>query len=294
MFSLLFVPALDAHKLGKALGLACRGIILDLEDSIAEPRKDEARRAAVGHLQALHGHVGTKAIYVRINGYETPHWREDLQQLVPLQPKGLMVPKVESIDALREMDELISDVERRNGTPAGATRLALILETALGVSRMDQILGASNRVCWASLGMADLTRDLGISWESSMGAAPEMFLSERLHLAIASRAAGREAPWDSVYMRLNDPAGLVRDTEVGVRLGYQGKAIIHPSQIEPVNQAYGLFEQEVERARRIVAAYRLAQQEGLGAIEVDGALVDRPVVQRAEELLQRLGELGSE
>ncbi|NMP24112.1 HpcH/HpaI aldolase/citrate lyase family protein [Sulfobacillus harzensis] len=283
MSCFLFVPAIEQRKFEKARQIACAGIILDLEDAVERSQKVVARESAAELLRRPR----TKPVYVRINAASTPWWREDLDAIVEGRPDAVVVPKASDPAAVRAIDEYISMLEARNGLTKGQIRLELILETARAVMRMETLLTASPRVARATIGMADLCQDLGIDWAAALKGEPPLFLAERTQLAVVSRGLGLLAPHDSVFMDFQDDAGLIRDAEIGRRLGCAGKHVIHPRQIDPVNATYAITPEERERARRIVQAYEEVRLKGRGATLIDGLLVDEPVVQRAREVLMR-------
>jgi citrate lyase subunit beta/citryl-CoA lyase len=284
MSSLLFVPAVDARKVERACALPVRGVILDLEDGVSASAKPAAR-ANVARFAAQLQAAGQKAI-VRINAVDSPEWLADIAVAVAARIDTIVVPKCEGARALAAMDEALASAEDAYAVVSGTTRLIVQVETARGLAHLDEILASSARATSATLGLADLCADLGVDWDDAVRGDPPLFVDERLRLAIASRAASLEPPWDSVFLRIDDGDGFERDARLGRRLGCQGKLIIHPAQIGPVTEAYRMPELDRARAERIVSAYEEAAARGIGALRVDGLMVDAPVVARARALLE--------
>jgi citrate lyase subunit beta/citryl-CoA lyase len=282
MSCLLFVPATERRKLEKAVTLPCRGIVLDLEDAVAPGRKADARDGLAELARAVRG--AGRELYVRVNGLHTESWREDVAAAVAAGAPALLVPKAESHEGIAELGAALDAAEQITGA-ARKTTLVLLIETARGVLAMERLLAGSPRVAAGCLGLADLSLDLGISWDAALRERPALYVEQRLRLSLASRAAGIEKPWDAVYMNIGDGAGFADDVRLGRRVGCQGKLVVHPSQIEPVNAAYRIGDDELKRAQRIVESFERAVERGSGALTVDGMLVDEPVVARARAVL---------
>lgn len=279
MSTLLFVPATEDRKYQKANQLPCQGIILDLEDAVHTTQKASARENVSKIVKQYRN--PNKQLYVRINSLDTPYWKDDLQAVLPLHVDGVVVPKAEL--NLSILDDYLDQLEAHFDLPK--TKLLLILETAKAVTDMEKVLASSPRVDCSAIGMADLAADLGTSWEDLCATEPVLLRSAREQLALVSRKLGLSAPWDSVYMKIEDQAGFLADVEFGKRLGYQGKHVIHPSQIDVVNEIYRITEEQYDRAKAILETM---QQQG--AAQVDGLLIDEPVVKRARQIVQKYEE----
>jgi citrate lyase subunit beta/citryl-CoA lyase len=283
--SFLFSPANHARRVAKALGSAADAVILDLEDAVAAAEKSAARAAAAAAL----AQPRRARCYVRVNAIATPWCFGDLAAVVRAGLDGIVLPKIESAADLRAVDWAISNLEREQGLAPGAVDLMPIVETAAGLARLDRILAARSlkdspgpwRVRRIAFGAADFTRDLGMSWT----AQEDELLPARVQLVLASRAAGLEAPVDTVWPWLADADGLRRSAETSLRLGFQGRLCIHPDQLAVVNEVFTPQAQELARARRIVEAFEKAEAAGLAAIEVDGSFVDYPIAERARRTL---------
>ncbi|WP_052012194.1 HpcH/HpaI aldolase/citrate lyase family protein [Alicyclobacillus hesperidum] len=282
MACLLFVPAHDERKLQKAMQLPCSGVILDLEDSVHPSQKQAARHAM---LEAVGKHrVAGKRLYVRINGLHTSYWQDDVSSATRIRPDGIVVPKAEH--TLRTLDEYVKTLQANQGPLDFPIHWLPLLETATAIMDMEAILASSPLISAAAIGMADLALDLGTSWEDLSLAPSPLLVSAREKLALVSRKLHLSPPWDSVFMKLDDPEALRKDTQIGKRLGFQGKHVIHPSQIEVVNDVYRISEAEYTKAKDILAA-----MEDNGALQMDGQLVDEPVLQRARQIVARYEEM---
>jgi len=202
----------------------------------------------------------------------------------------VVLPKVESAAELHAIDWLIANLERERGLEAGSVDLIPQIETAAGVQRIDRVFQARNlrpyagawRVRRAAFGAADYGNELGLA-----PTLDEAELSDaRARVVLASRAAGLEGPLDSPWFHFKESEAFQRALERSRRGGFQGRLCVHPDQIAPVNAAYLPSEQEVARAERIVAAFNEAEARGQAAVQVDGQMVDYPVVFRARALLE--------
>ena len=276
MSTLLFVPANDEQKYQKAMNLPCKGMILDLEDAVHTAQKQVARDRLMTTLS--NGRTGQKRLYVRMNGLHTPYWKDDLDAIAKLQIDGVVVPKADRDISM--LDEYLLYLEEKHNLAPNQMRLVLMLETARSVVEMEAVLSASSRVECASLGLADLALDLGTSWEDLYAQQPPLLVSVREQLALTSKKLGLAAPWDSVYMKIRDPEGLRADALIGKRLGFQGKQVIHPAQVDTVNEVYRVTEEQYAKAKEV-----LTKMEGQGAAQLDGWLVDEPVVKRARQIV---------
>jgi len=286
--SFLFAPGNQPRRVDTAFTLGADAVILDLEDSVAPADKAAARRPVA---EALARSAGTRRArgYVRVNAMGTPYCFRDLAEVVGPGVDGVVLPKVESAADLHAIDWLIANLERERALAVGAIDLIPLIESAAGLTRVERILQARGlkpysgtwRVRRVAFGAADYAHDLGLSPSRE---EPEL-AHARERLVLASRAAAVEAPLDSPWFDLKDAAGLARAIERSRRAGFQGRLCIHPDQIAPVNAGYAPTAEEIARAERIVAAFREAEAKGVAAIQVDGQMIDYPVVHQAERLL---------
>jgi citrate lyase subunit beta/citryl-CoA lyase len=279
---MLYLPGNNPNMLTRGHLFGSDGLILDLEDAVSASEKDSARVLVREVLKR--GEFGSCEVTVRINGLDTEFWREDLAEVVPHGVHGIRAPKVDSPQTVKDLDEELSRVEDKAGIPVGGTKIFCLLETALGVWNAYDIAKSSPRVAAIIPGGEDLTADLRTN-RSADGVELEW---TRRMMIVAARAAGVDA-LDTVFPRITDDDGLRREVEFIKQLGYDGKSVIHPNQIPIIHELFTPTEKETERARKIVAAAKEAAERGLGAVSVDGRMVDLPVVRRAEYTLVRAG-----
>ena len=290
--SFLFAPGNHPRRVAKAFALDADVVILDLEDSVAVSDKAAARKPVAEALAALAGAARRVRGFVRVNAMGTPFCFRDLVDTIGPGVCGVVLPKVESAADLHAIDWMIANLERERGLGAGALELMPIVETANGVSRIDRILQARRlkpysgawRVRRVAFGAGDYSHDLGLAPTHD---EPEL-AHARSRLVLASRAAELEAPIDSPWFHFRDRDGFRRATERSRRAGFQGRLCIHPDQIADANEGYGPTVEEIAEAERIVAAFRAAEATGSAAIQVDGSMVDYPIVYRAERLLKAI------
>jgi len=283
--SFLFAPGNHPRRVEKALTLHADAVILDLEDSVAVAEKAAARGPVAQALTRPRACRG----YVRVNAVSTPFCYGDLVETVHEGIDGVVLPKVESAADLHAIDWLIASLEHDRGLEVGSIDLMPIVETAVGVHRVDRILQARSlrtypgawRVKRIAFGAGDYANDVGLSPSLD---EPEL-ADARARLVLASRAAGMEAPIDSPWFHFREDEAFARSLERSRRGGYQGRLCVHPDQIAPVNAAYLPGDEEVARAERIVAAFKEAEAKGSAAILVDGQMIDYPIVYRAQAVL---------
>ncbi|GHV56478.1 citrate lyase [Synergistales bacterium] len=284
--TMLYLPGNNPNMLTRGHLFGSDGLILDLEDAVSASEKDGARILVREVLKR--GEFGSCEVTARINGLDTEFWKEDLAEVVPYGVHGVRAPKVDSPQTVKDLDEELSRVEDKAGIPVGRTKIFCLLETALGVWNAYDIAKSSPRVAAIIPGGEDLTADLRTN-RSLDGVELEW---TRRMMIVAARAAGVDA-LDTVFPRITDDDGLRREVEFIKQLGYDGKSVIHPNQIPIIHELFTPTEKEIERARKVVAAAKEAAAKGLGAVSVDGRMVDLPVVRRAEYTLVRAGLEGA-
>ena len=273
--SVLYLPASNARAIDKARTLSCDVAILDLEDAVAPEAKVEARAAAVEAVRT--GGYGPR-LGVRVNGLDTPWGADDLAALVGVGAALIVAPKVESAATVRDLSTRL---------PAGAELWAMI-ETPAAVLRLDAVAGGGGALTGLMLGVNDLTAGL------MTGPSPDR---EPLKVWMAATVAAARAygliALDGVFNRIDDAEGFAAECAQGRLYGFDGKSLIHPSQIEGAHAAFSPSEDEVRRARAIVAAFAASEAGGRGAIRVDGAMLERLHLAAAERLLGRHGDDGA-
>ncbi len=281
--SFLFAPGNHARRVEKALSLDADAVILDLEDAVATAEKPATREK----VAAVFGQPRRGWLYVRVNAADTEFCHGDLVAIVRPGLDGVILPKVETPAALATIDWLLHQLEREHALPPGTVDLIPIIETARGLDRLGAILAAGTRVRRVAFGAGDFTLDVNMVW--SRGEAE--LAPARAAIVTASRAAGLEAPLDTVWVDLADREGLAASARTALGLGFQGKMCIHPEQIAVVNRVFTPADPEIAFAARVAAAFAKAEAEGSAAIQLDGKFIDYPIVYRARRVLQRVAAI---
>ena len=268
--SVLYLPASNARAVEKARGLNCDVALLDLEDAVAPEMKREARAAAVA--AAHEGGFGPR-LGVRINGLDTPWGAEDLKALREAPVDLIVAPKVESAAAVRALSD---------GMRPGVDLWAMI-ETPRALIDLRAIAEADGALSGLMLGVNDLAKEL------KTGAAPDREpLKPWLAAVVAHARANGLTIIDGVFNRIKDETGFAAECAQGRLYGFDGKSLIHPSQIEGANAAFGASAAEIEWARKVVAAFAAPEAAGLGVIRVEGEMVERLHLEQAQYLLAAL------
>jgi citrate lyase subunit beta/citryl-CoA lyase len=261
-------------------------VILDLEDSVHPSEKDAARLVVRNALRCV-DFFGAERM-VRIN--QLPLGLEDLDEVIPEAPNVILIPKVERPEQVREVEQRVRSIRGDVKQSDEPIWLMPILESALGVEHAFAIASASDTVVAITIGLEDYTADLGVPRTKQGSEA----LYARMRLVNAARAAGVQAS-DSVYSDVGDIEGLSA-WGIGSRaMGFDGMGCLHPRQIQPIHEAFAPTQREIDRALKIVAAFEEAEAKGLGVVSLGTRMVDRPVVLRAQRLVdmaRRIGLLG--
>ena len=266
--SYLYVPGDDARRIEKALATGADAVVIDLEDSVAPNRKEEARSNAATVLES----VPARPVFVRINAPGSELAARDIAAVAALQLSGLRLPKVESLESVRLVAETLEALRSE-------ASIQCLIESALGLELALEIARSHERVAGISLGEADLAADLGVRDEAGL-------LYARSRIVSASRAAGLPGPVQSVYTNVKDLDGLRRSTEEGKNMGFVGRSAIHPSQVPIINEVFTPTEDEVAEAQELLARLEGEAGSGTGAFVLeDGRFVDRAVVESARRTL---------
>jgi citrate lyase subunit beta/citryl-CoA lyase len=271
--SVLYMPGANARALEKAKDIPADALILDLEDSVAPDAKAGARDRVAAAVAA--GGYGYRETTVRVNAPGTPWHADDLRAAAAAGPDAVVVPKVDSAAAVREVEKALEAA----GAPEH-TAVWAMLETPAALLDAREIAAASPRLTVLVLGTNDLVKELRA--EHVPGRAP---LLAALSLAVlAARAAGK-AVLDGVYNDVTELPGFEAETRQARQLGFDGKTLIHPRQVEPCNRLLSPGPEEVERAGRIIAAFEEATSQGRGVVTVDGRMVENLHVEEARRVL---------
>lgn len=269
--TLLFVPGDDPRKIAKAAGSGADSVVLDWEDGVAANRKSEAREATARALGTVD--FGATERLIRINPVGTGLGEEDLQSLRHIVLDGVVIPKVEASDEIREVSRALA-----------SKRLPILalIETARGVVNLKEIAASHDRIEALLFGAEDLVGDLG----AVRTAEGREALWSRGAVVVTAAAFSLQAI-DTVFVDLQDEEGLRRESRLAATMGYSGKMVIHPKQVPVIAQAFTPSAEEVDRARRLVEAHARLQEQGTGVFVFEGRMVDRPMVRAAERLLAR-------
>lgn len=277
--TLMYVPGNQPSLVQNAAVFGPDSIMLDLEDAVLATEKSAARILVAKALKAVN-FMG-KEVLVRINGLDSELGYQDLEAIMPSKPDGIRFPKVNTPDDIHKMDALLKEHERKNGIPEGQTFIIASLESTLAIEHAFAIASASPRMQGIAIGAEDYTADLKTT-RSREGT--ELFYA-RSAIVTAARAAGIMAI-DTVFSDINDEEGLIAETKLIKQLGFDGKSVISPRQIGPVNDVFRPTEKEIEKASAILGAFEEAKAKGSGVVALNGKMIDRPVVLRAQRVME--------
>jgi citrate lyase subunit beta/citryl-CoA lyase len=281
MRSVLFVPGNSMRMIVKAAGLPADVIVFDLEDAVPLSEKATAR-IMVRDAIAAAGRAGS-AVYVRVNALGTGLADDDLAFSVVPGLAGIMLSKTQTADDVTALAGSIAGIEKERGMAPGVRVLPLI-ETAQGVLNAAAIAPAHERVAALAFGAGDYCRDMGRE-ASSLSPEQTELLFARSAIANAAVAAGVRAIDTVFFGLLTDREAFARELDLATRLGFHGKLLIHPTQIEPTNRAFSPAPAEVERSRRLIEAFEAARSRGAGCISFEGRMVDAMNCARAREVV---------
>ncbi|MBN1541015.1 HpcH/HpaI aldolase/citrate lyase family protein [candidate division KSB1 bacterium] len=252
-------------------------IILDLEDSVAPPHKAAARILVRNTLASID--FGRSERIVRINPLSSPYGQDDLLQIVAAQPDTLLIPKCENAVDIRSVEERVSQLEQTHGIDRKISFMPLI-ESARGVMMAQEIAFASERNCALCFGAEDFSADIGAE-RSQEG---KESLVARSLIVLAAKAA-RIQVLDTVYSDVENITGLIESTRESLQLGFDGRGVIHPSQIRPIHDIFSPSAEQIEKARLIIQAVEEAKSKGSGVAALGSKMIDAPVVARAQKVL---------
>jgi citrate lyase subunit beta/citryl-CoA lyase len=290
MRSLLFVPGDSPKKLEKGLNSGADVLLIDLEDSVALDAKEEARRVTAAFLSEQIKGADRPRLFVRVNGLTTGLIDADLDGVMRSAPDGIVLPKTVGGADVAHLGAKLAVREAEFGLADGATRiLAIATENAAGVFALGTFAGASHRLMGLTWGGEDLSADLGAETNRGEdGAYTDPYRLARSLTLLGAAAAGVNAI-DSVFTNFRDEAGLGAECRAARRDGFVAKMAIHPAQVPVINEAFTPSPEAIERAKAVIEAFKA--NPGAGVVGVDGEMLDRPHLLRAERLLRRAGKL---
>lgn len=278
--SMLFVPGNNPGMIRDAHIYGSDSIMFDLEDSVSINEKDAARYLVYKALTSLK--YGKKELVVRINALDTRLGIDDLEAIVRAQPHVIRLPKTETAQDVIDCEREIERIEREIGMPVGTTGMMAAIESAKGVLNAYDIARSSKRLIGIALGAEDYVTDLKTT------RSPEgiELLFARSMIVNAARAAGIAA-LDTVYSDVNNEEGFRAEAELIKKLGFDGKSVINPRQIQPLHDVFNPTEKDIAKALAIMEAIKEAESRGSGVISLNGKMIDKPVVERARYMLER-------
>ncbi len=283
--ALLYMPGDDIYKIKKAATLGVDTICMDMEDGVAINRKEQARATIAHSLGTIN--FGATEKLARINPVGSGLEELDLAAVLPARPDGIVVPKVHSAAQLHWVDGKIAQVENSLNIPGGTIGLIAIIESAAAIMNIIEIATSTSRLQAFIFGADDLAGDIGATRTRE---AWEVFYARSAVVTCA--AAFRIQAIDMVFIDFRDHEGLHQEALEGARLGFSGKQIIHPDQVDVVQQAFTPTDEAIDHALRLIEAFQVYQQSGQGAFAINGKMIDAPLIRAAENTLARARAAG--
>ncbi len=271
--SVLYMPGANARAIEKARSLPCDAVILDLEDAVSPDAKETAREAVVA--AALQGGFGRREVIIRVNGLDTMWAADDLAAVAKSGANAVLIPKISSAGDLIQVEHALVD----SGAPREMAIWAM-METPRAILNADAIAGATARLAVFVMGTNDLLKELNAVQRPDR--QPLMLALQ--NTLLAGRAHGL-ALLDGVYNAISDQAGFETECEQGRDLGFEGKTLIHPSQVEAANRIFAPSADEIEKSRRIIEAFDQAMAQGKGVVQLDGKMIENLHVDNARRVL---------
>jgi len=287
MRSVFYTPSNNEKMVGKAPEILCDVLTLDLEDSVPPAEKPKGRVMVQEYLKANREKQLAPALYVRVNNWETQMTNDDLEAIVHPGLDGVCLAKCGSADNVKRLDWKLEELEQRRGMKVGSVAIQLLIETAKGVMNAYPAASASPRVNSLIFGAVDFTKDMRVTLTSE----GQEQLYARFHTAVAARAAGCVAI-DCPFVNISDVEAFKKSTREGRQMGYEGRMLIHPSQIAPSHEIYTPSAADVEWAEGVKKVF---EEEGIAkgsaAVSYKGKMVDTPVYENALQILRTMEEI---
>lgn len=277
--TMMFMNAQKPGLIRDAYIYGCDSIMLDLEDAVAESQKDAARFSLYHALKSID--YGDTEVIVRINGLDTPHWREDIRVCVAGGADGIRIAKCECARDVKTVEQAVEEAEEEFGVEKGRTLLMAALESPRGILNAYEICCASDRLFGVAISGGDFRKCMQTQFQPD---GVDM-LAARGQMLLAARAAGVQC-FDTVFTNLEDEEGFAAEVRQNKAMGFDGKSLINPKQIRLVHQIFAPGEKEVLQAERIVQAYREQAEAGVGVFTVDGKMIDIAFIPGAERTLR--------
>jgi citrate lyase subunit beta / citryl-CoA lyase len=283
--SLLYVPGNMPGMLQNIPVFQADGVMIDLEDAVPLNEKDAARLLTRNFLRSFQDRKNE--VFVRINGLDTKYALDDLREVLPAIPDGVRLPKADQPDVVERLDTLLTEYEERLHLEIGHFGIIPSIESAVGILNCVETARASKRIVALAFGAEDYTASMEIHRTKT---GEELFTA-RTRVVWAAKAAGIQAI-DSIFSDVNDMDGLRAETELIKRLGFTGKSLVNPRQIDVVHEVFRPKQEEIDEALEVLEAIKRAREMGTGVISLRGRMVDAPVVKRAARILKTAVSFG--
>lgn len=280
----MFVPGDKPRFLEKAAGSNADAVFLDLEDGVLPEQKPGARKLVA---ETLARPEFRPLRFVRVNAVETPWHTDDLDAVLVPGLDGICLPKTQRPEHVHGLAARLDEFEAAQGLPNGSVRIVAAIETAFAIIQAPAVAASSTRLAGLIFGAEDFALDLGLS-TNRQGEAAELIYA-RSAIVVAA-AASHILSIDGVYPDLDDPAGLAADILQSRRLGFSSKSTFNPRQLDDINTAFSPTPEEIAYATTVVDAFEEARARGDASVAVGGQLVDLPIVQRAQRILELVGQ----
>lgn len=277
--TMLYVPGNNAGMMADAMIYGADSIMFDLEDSISLKEKDAARHLVYQAVKNIN--FGDVELVCRVNGLDSPYGENDIEAMVAAGIHVIRLPKTETVEDIRAVEQLIAKYEVKHNIEEGTVKMMAAIESALGIINAYSIATASNRLIGIAIGAEDYVTNL----KTTRSASGVELLYARSQLLNAARAAGIAA-LDTVFSDVDDSEGFTKEVKLIKQLGFDGKSVINPRQIPIVHQVFKPTDSEISHAQAVIKASDEAEIKGLGVVSLNGKMIDKPIVERAQRIIE--------
>ena len=277
--TMLYVPGNNAGMMADAMIYGADSIMFDLEDSISLKEKDAARHLVYQAVKNID--FGDVELVCRVNGLDSPYGENDIEAMVAAGIHVIRLPKTETVEDIRAVEQLIAKYEVKHNIEEGTVKMMAAIESALGIINAYSIATASNRLIGIAIGAEDYVTNL----KTTRSASGVELLYARSQLLNAARAAGIAA-LDTVFSDVDDSEGFTKEVKLIKQLGFDGKSVINPRQIPIVHQVFKPTDSEINHAQAVIKASDEAEKKGLGVVSLNGKMIDKPIVERAQRIIE--------
>jgi len=277
--TMLYVPGNNAGMMADAMIYGADSIMFDLEDSISLKEKDAARHLVYQAVKNID--FGDVELVCRVNGLDSPYGENDIEAMVAAGIHVIRLPKTETVEDIRAVEQLIAKYEVKHNIEEGTVKMMAAIESALGIINAYSIATASNRLIGIAIGAEDYVTNL----KTTRSASGVELLYARSQLLNAARAAGIAA-LDTVFSDVDDSEGFTKEVKLIKQLGFDGKSVINPRQIPIVHQVFKPTDSEISHAQAVIKASDEAEIKGLGVVSLNGKMIDKPIVERAQRIIE--------